>query len=87
MTDHQPESKIQMKVRDNAKKRAALARQRALLRSLIDDESTGLWPGKRAQQARDRMLVRTGQRAQESMFFIPPEIVRASTFRHRSHEF
>ncbi|WP_146242698.1 hypothetical protein [Paraburkholderia silvatlantica] len=76
-----------MKVRHIAKKRAALARQRALCRCLTDDESTGLWPGKRAQQARDRMLVRTGQRTQESMFFIPPEIVRVSTFLHRSHEF
>lgn len=76
-----------MKVRHIAKKRAALARQGALRRYLTDEKSTGLWPGKRAQQARDRMLVRTGQRTQESMFFIPPEIVRASTFRHRSHEF
>lgn len=76
-----------MKVRTNAKKRAVLARQRAFRRCVTDDESTGLWPGKRAQQARDRMLVRTGQRTQESMFFIAPEIVRASTFRHRSQEF
>lgn len=76
-----------MKVRNIAKNRVVKARQRALRHFLTDDEATGLWPRKRAQQSRARMLVRTGQRTQESMFFISPEIVRSSTFRHRSHEY
>ena len=42
---------------------------------------------KRAQQARDRALVRSGARTQESMFFIPGDIARSLKIRHRSDEF
>lgn len=42
---------------------------------------------KRAQQARDRALVRSGARTQESMFLISPEIARSLKIRHRSGEF
>lgn len=42
---------------------------------------------KRENQARDRELVRTGQRTKESMFFISREIVALCTVKHRTKEF
>ena len=42
---------------------------------------------KRERQARSRALVRSGERTQESMFFISVEIVRTLKFIHRSTEF
>jgi hypothetical protein len=76
-----------MNVRTRVRKRAEQARHRALSRCLVDDEASGLWPAKRAYQARSRALVQTGQRAQETMLLIAPEVVRGSTFRRRSDEF
>jgi CRISPR/Cas system-associated endoribonuclease Cas2 len=42
---------------------------------------------KRERQARSRALVRSGERTQESMFFIPVEIARTLKIIHRSTEF
>jgi hypothetical protein len=42
---------------------------------------------KRERQARSRALVRSGERTQESMFFISVEIVRTLKITHRSTEF
>ena len=42
---------------------------------------------KRERQARSRVLVRSGERTQESMFFIPAEIARTLKIIHRSDEF
>lgn len=42
---------------------------------------------KREHQARSRALVRSGERTQESMFFISVEIVRSLKIIHRSTEF
>jgi hypothetical protein len=42
---------------------------------------------KREYQARSRALVRSGERTQESMFFIPVEVVRTLKIIHRSTEF
>ncbi|CAM2158994.1 conserved protein of unknown function (plasmid) [Pararobbsia alpina] len=42
---------------------------------------------KRAYQERSRELVRTGQRSQESLYFISPAIVRTIKVHHNSTEF
>lgn len=42
---------------------------------------------KRKHQEESRELVRSGARTQESMLFIPPDLVRASKFRRRTDEF
>ena len=42
---------------------------------------------KRERQARSRALVRSGERTQESMFLISPQIARSLKIRHRSDEF
>lgn len=38
---------------------------------------------KREHQAMSRAQVRSGERSQESMFFIVPALVKAATVRHR----
>lgn len=76
-----------MNVRKHAKARSDQSRQRCLRRYLTDDDTVGLWAAKRAQQARSRELVRTGQRSQASMLFIAPEQARAMKMRRRSTEF
>lgn len=76
-----------MKVRLHAKQRATLCWQRFLCRYRIDDETTGLWPAKRAYQAYWRERVRTGQTTPESMAFIPRDVVQAATIRRRTDEF
>ena len=58
---------------------------RPTLRELVRDNQ--LEAAKRAQQARDRALVRSGARTQESMFLISPQIARSLKIRHRSDEF
>jgi len=60
--------------------------------SAIDDETEGswderFWAEKRARQERFRELVRTGQRTQESGFFIAPAIARTLKVRHRTEDF
>ena len=42
---------------------------------------------KRESQERSRALVRSGERTQESMFFIPVEVARTLKIIHRSDEF
>jgi len=76
-----------MNVRKHARQRAEQSRRHALRLYAVDDDTTGLWPAKRAQQARDRELVRTGRCSQESMLFIAPEDIRQATIRRRSTEF
>lgn len=39
---------------------------------------------KRVRQAKSRALVESGQRTQESMFFIAPELARSAIVRHRN---
>ncbi len=51
----------------------------------VKDEQ--LEAAKRERQARSRALVRSGERTQESMFFIPVEVVRTLKITHRSTEF
>ncbi|KVC84347.1 hypothetical protein [Burkholderia ubonensis] len=72
-----------MKALKKAKQRAELSRHRSVSRYVIDDEMTGLWAEKRARQARCREQVKAGQRAQESCFFIAPELVHEMKVRHR----
>ena len=76
-----------MKMRKHARQRAEQSRRHAMRLYAVDDDTTGLWPAKRAQQARARELVRTGQCSQESMLFIAPEAIRRATIRRRSNEF
>lgn len=38
---------------------------------------------KRERQARSRAQVRSGERSQESMYFIAPALVKTATVRHR----
>ncbi|WP_150430726.1 hypothetical protein [Dechloromonas sp. CZR5] len=38
---------------------------------------------KRERQEKSRVLVESGERSQESMFFIAPSIARAAKVRHR----
>ena len=38
---------------------------------------------KREYQEKSRALVRSGERSQESMYFIAPALVKAATVRHR----
>ncbi|MGF6444732.1 hypothetical protein [Paraburkholderia youngii] len=78
---------MSMKLRVHAKRRAAMCWQRFLRLRTPDDETTGLWPAKRAYQARSRELLRSGQVTQDSMAFIPRAVVKASTFRRRTDEF
>lgn len=76
-----------MKVRLHARKRSARYWQRFLCLNRTDDDTTGLWAAKRADQARSRELVRTGQATQDSMIFIPRDVIKAATFRRRTDEF
>ncbi|MFM0114955.1 hypothetical protein [Paraburkholderia nemoris] len=76
-----------MKMRKHARLRAEQSRRDAIRLYAADDDTTGLWAAKRAQQARDRELVRTGRCSQESMLFIAPEYIRQATIRRRSSEF
>ena len=54
--------------------------------SIIDDEYRDdiLRAAKDAGQARCRALMRSGERTQESMFFVSRETVKKMTVRHRS---
>lgn len=72
-----------MNVRKHARQHAEQSRRRAMLRYLIDDDTTGLWVAKRAQQARSRELLRTGQCSQESMLLIAPALVREAKITRR----
>jgi len=49
--------------------------------------SNDLLAGKRKRQAKSRALVESGQRSQESMFFIAPAVAKAATVRHRTFSF
>ena len=42
-----------------------------------------IWAEKRARQAKSRLLVESGARTQESMFFIAPSIARSAVVLHR----
>lgn len=42
-----------------------------------------LLAAKRKRQAESRALVESGERSQESMFFIAPSIARAAIVKHR----
>jgi hypothetical protein len=53
--------------------------------NVLEDEI--LRAAKRKHQAESRELVRSGAHTQESMLFIPPDVVRASKFRCRTDEF
>ncbi|WP_157662262.1 hypothetical protein [Burkholderia ubonensis] len=73
-----------MKALKKAKLRAEQSRHRSVSRCcVVDDEMTGLWAEKRARQARCHEQVKAGQRAQESCFFIAPELVHEMKVRHR----
>ena len=54
-------------------------------KKFVRDEQ--LEAAKREGQARSRALVRSGERTQESMFFIPVEVVKLLKITHRSDEF
>jgi len=47
------------------------------------DEDKALVSAKQERQARARALVKSGARAQESMFFISRNVVKAAIVRHR----
>jgi integration host factor subunit beta len=50
----------------------------------IDDETQDpLWMNKRERQALSRAQVRSGERTQESMHFIPPALAREAKVRYR----
>jgi hypothetical protein len=53
----------------------------------IKHNESSLTLGKREQQARSRALVESGQRTQESMFLISPDIARAAIVEHRVFSF
>jgi len=48
-------------------------------RTLTEEE---LWAEKRERQIRSYDSVRSGERTQESMFILPPEVVRTFKVRH-----
>jgi hypothetical protein len=53
--------------------------------NVFEDEI--LRAAKRKDQAESRELVRSGARTQDSMAFIPRDLVRASRIRRRTDEF
>ncbi|WP_434717210.1 hypothetical protein P5X00_39815 (plasmid) [Paraburkholderia sp. A2RO-4L] len=55
----------------------------------LDALNNDVWlrRAKRKYQEASRALARSGARTQESMCFIPPSVVRASTIRRRTDEF
>lgn len=50
-------------------------------------EDVFLRAAKRQDQVRSHEFVESGAETQEAMFFIPPAVVRATTFRRRTDEF
>jgi len=77
-----------MNMRKNARTRTELlSRRRYICLHMIDDDTQGQWAKKRAYQARCSAQVRSGERTQESMFFIHPDIARTLTVRHCSDGF
>jgi hypothetical protein len=75
-----------MKVLKQTRRRAAHHWKSAPHR-MIDDDTTGLWAAKRADQARSRELVRSGARTQESMFLLPKSVIKSAIIRRRTDEF
>lgn len=51
--------------------------------SKLAHEDKALAAAKREQQARSRALVESGQRSQESMFFISPALAKSAIVQHR----
>jgi hypothetical protein len=74
--------------------RRAYPARRLIMEKRDDLENQGdafrddvLRAAKREQQEHSRALVRSGARTQESMLFIPSDVVRASKVRRRTDEF
>jgi hypothetical protein len=78
---------VNVNVRKHAKQRAELTWRGWKSLHMIDDDTQGLWAKKRAYQEQSRELVRSGERTQESLFFVPPEFARKMTITHRSDRF
>ena len=77
-----------MNMRKNARTRTELlSRRRYICLHMIDDDTQGQWAKKRAYQARCSAQVRSGERTQESMFFIHPDIAREMKVTHRTAAF